>query len=76
MKLVISCLVSQFPQNLSVPRETVSVQSPVTQVVQDVPEMCAISVDEDSPVRFRADIVTSAEHGSQHRLRILGQGQT
>lgn len=46
----------------------------VPQIIQNVPEVGAISVDEVAAVFVLLNIVASAEHGGEHRVGVFAQG--
>ena len=54
---------------LTIPETTVS------QKVENVSEVCSIPIQEETTVRFSDQGMPSTEHDSQHRMRVLGQGQ-
>ena len=61
----------KFISKLKVLRRQVCVA--IAQIIQYVAEMGAISVDKVSTILIFLCIVSSAEHGSEHRVRVFAQ---
>lgn len=76
MQLIEHSFISQLSENLSVSRQSIQLDSTITQIVQDVPEMCAIPVDENCPIILHSDIMATTKHGCKHGLGISCQGQS
>ena len=45
----------------------------IAQIIQNVPEMCAVSVDEVSAIFILKDVMASRKHSGEHGVRVASQ---
>ena len=73
--MVVLRLCQKFPHDGDVTRLFVVPEASVSQVVEDVPEVSAVAVNEVTSVFLSLDGMSAAVHGRPHRVIVSGEGQ-